>query len=307
MGKSLAPLAERLRQPGIIVGDGAMGTMLFKKGLTPGDAPEKINIERPAVLEEIARLYLDAGAEILETNTFGASPLKLAQYGLEAKTEEINAAAVRAIRRVAEGRAYVSASCGPSGQLLKPFGEVTEELMYESFLRQMKILISEGADMICIETMTDVNEAVLAVRAARALAPKLPVCATMTFDATPRGFFTVMGVSIVEAVKALDSAGADVIGSNCGNGIANMILIAEVFTKHTSLPVIIQSNAGIPVARGGTLEYPETPEFMAASIPSLIAAGVKIIGGCCGTTPEHIAAVRKAVDRYPASQGIGTR
>ena len=297
----MVPLTERLKLPGIITGDGAMGTMLFQRGLIPGDSPEKMNLERPEVIEEIARLYLKSGAEILETNTFGASPLKLAHYGLEARTDEINAAAVRAARRASAGRAYISASCGPSGRLLVPFGDATEELVFNSFFRQMKALVSEGIDMICIETMTDLSEAVLAVRAARAASGQTPVCATMTFDTTPRGFFTAMGTSVEEAARGLAAAGADIIGSNCGNGIAIMILIASEFTKHTTLPVIIQSNAGIPVARGGTLQYPETPASTAASIPALIATGVKIIGGCCGTTPDHIAAIRDVIDRYNAT------
>jgi 5-methyltetrahydrofolate--homocysteine methyltransferase len=301
----MVPLTERLKLPGIITGDGAMGTMLFLKGLRPGDSPETMNLEHPEILEEIARLYLESGAEILETNTFGASPLKLAHYGLEGKTEQINAAAVRAARKASAGRAYISASCGPSGRLLAPFGDATEELIYGSFLRQMTALASEGVDMFCIETMTDLSEAILAVRAARAASGATPVCATMTFDATPRGFFTTMGVSIEDAARDLGGAGADIVGSNCGNGIATMVLIAREFKRHTRLPVIIQSNAGIPVSRGGVLLYPETPAFTAASIPALIASGVKIIGGCCGTTPEHIAAIRHAVDRHNTTAGTG--
>ena len=289
----MVPLNERLKQRGLLIADGALGTMLFKKGLKPGESPERFNLEHPEVLEEIAKEYFLAGAEIIQTNTFGASPFKLEAVALEPKTEEVNAAAVRAVRKAVGDKAYVSGSCGPCGKLLKPFGNADGDVVYESFRRQMKILIDEGIDLICIETMTDLNEALLAVRAARSLSPTLPVFATMTFDATPRGFFTVMGNSIEEAAGALTAAGATVTGSNCGNGIVKMIRVAEEFKKHTTLPLIIQSNAGIPTLKHGVLEYPEDPEFMAEKTRELITMGVKVIGGCCGTTPEHIAAIRK--------------
>ena len=150
--------------------------------------------------------------------------------------------------------------------------------------------------MVCIETMTDLTEAVLAIQAVRSVSPALPVCATMTFDSTPRGFFTVMGVSIGQAAEGLAGAGADIIGSNCGNGIENMVKIATEFRTHTGLPIIIQSNAGLPQMSGATLVYSETPGFMADKCRELLAIGVDIIGGCCGTTPDHIAAIRSVVD-----------
>jgi 5-methyltetrahydrofolate--homocysteine methyltransferase len=152
--------------------------------------------------------------------------------------------------------------------------------------------------MICVETMTDLAEATLAVKAAREVAPSLPICATMTFDVTPGGFFTIMGVTVEQAAKGLAEAGADVVGSNCGNGIDNMVKIAEEFKKHTSLPVIIQSNAGLPEIKGDKIVYAETPEYMAEACKELLTLGVSIIGGCCGTTPEHIAAIRKVVDAH---------
>jgi len=294
----MIPLLERLKQPKALVADGAMGTILIQRGLKEGDIPERFNLEKSEMLEEIAREYMDAGAEIIQTNTFGASPLKLASFGLAEKTEEINSRAVRAVRKAVSSRAYVSASCGPSGKLLEPYGDVSADEMSESYLRQMKILIEEGVDAICVETMTDLNEAVLAIRAAKRVAHSIPVCATMTFDATPRGFFTIMGVTIEQAVKGLAEAGADVLGTNCGNGIVNMVNIAREMRKFTSLPLMVQSNAGIPALKNGKLIYPETPEFMMRYVPELLNLGVKIIGGCCGTTPAHIAMIRRAVDDY---------
>jgi 5-methyltetrahydrofolate--homocysteine methyltransferase len=291
----LIPLAQRLREPDVIVADGAMGTMLLQSGLKPGECPERINLDARSTLEWIARLYLEAGAEIIQTNTFGGSPLKLAMYGLENQTEEINARAVQAVRNVVGNRAYISASCGPCGKILEPYGDASAELVRESFRRQLKAIIAEGVDLICIETMTDLSEATLAIRAAKSLAPSIPVFATMTFDPTPKGFHTIMGTSIQRAVEDLTDAGADVIGSNCGNGILNMCRIAEEFMKLSMLPVIIQSNAGLPSIKEGKAIYPETPEFMAEQSQKLIRLGVKIIGGCCGTTPEHTSALARTV------------
>jgi 5-methyltetrahydrofolate--homocysteine methyltransferase len=297
------PLLERLAAGDRLVGDGAMGTMLLDRGLAPGQPPEAITLTHPAVLEDIARLYLDAGADLLETNTFGGSPLKLALHGLEHETEAINRAAVEAARRAVGDRAYVAGSCGPSGRLLKPYGDVSPDATYDSFRRQMAALAAAGVDCICVETMTDLAEARLAIQAARDVAPGIPVLATMTFDATPRGYFTIMGVSVAAAAAGLAEAGADVIGSNCGNGVKHMVAIAREFRRHTTVPLLIQPNAGLPRMVGDAVVYDETPEFMAEMAHGLIAAGVAIIGGCCGTTPAHIAALRALVDDHPPRGG----
>jgi 5-methyltetrahydrofolate--homocysteine methyltransferase len=252
-----------------------------------------MNLDAREVVEEISRSYLDAGAEIVGTNTFGGSPLKLASYGLDGRTEEVNARAVQAARNAVGDRAYVSASCGPCGRILEPYGDTSAALVFESFRRQLRTLVAEGADLVCIETMTDLAEARLAITAARSVSSSIPVCATMTFDPTPKGFRTVMGVAIGQAADGLAEAGAQIIGSNCGNGIVLMTQIAQEFKRYTNLPVIIQSNAGIPTIEDGSLVYPETPEFMAEKSGELLKTGVKILGGCCGTTPEHIAALKR--------------
>jgi 5-methyltetrahydrofolate--homocysteine methyltransferase len=161
----------------------------------------------------------------------------------------------------------------------------------------MGALVSAGVDVICVETMSDLLEATCAVKAARELG-SIPVMATMTFDHTPKGFYTIMGVTIEQAVRGLEAAGADVVGSNCGNGIENMVSIARECRKFTNLPILIQSNAGIPELDGDIAVYPETPDFMAERVRELLDAGVSIVGGCCGTTPAHIRAIRKAVDAY---------
>lgn len=291
-------ILERIKSGEVLVGDGAMGTMLFKKGLKMDQCPEKINLDNPKILEDVAQSYLDAGALLIETNSFGGSPLKLALYSLDDNTEEINRRAIQSVRKVIGDKAYLSFSCGPTGRILKPYGDIDPEEVSESFKRQLKIAIDEGADIICIETMTDLNEAKLAIEATISLSADIPIIATMTFDPTPNGFYTIMGVSVEQACTELVKAGADIIGSNCGNGSENMIKIAAEFKKYATVPVIIQSNAGLPEIKDGEAVYLETPQYMAKQSQSLLDIEINIIGGCCGTTPEHIAAIRQVVDKY---------
>jgi 5-methyltetrahydrofolate--homocysteine methyltransferase len=291
----MTDLRTRLAAGDVLVGDGAWGTQLMARGVLPGEAPESLNLTQPGVIEEIAALYVDAGADLITTNTFGGSPARLRQFGLDGQTEAVNRAAVEAVRRAAGGRAYASASVGPSGHLMKPYGDADPVDIGAGYERQIRALAEAGADLICIETMTDLAEAVLAVRAAKSVAPDLPVIATMTFETTRRGFFTVMGVSVEQAVRGLSEAGADILGSNCGNGSVTMVAIAREFRALTGLPIAIQPNAGLPEPLDGRLVYPETPEFMAEQARGLLAAGVAVIGGCCGTTPAHVRALRAMV------------
>ncbi len=291
-------LLEQLKHGTVLVADGAMGTMLMERGLKPGEPPESINLRSPHILEEIAQLYLNAGADIIQTNTFGASPLRLASYLLEDKTDDINRQAVFAVRKIVGDRAYIAGSCGPTGKFLKPYGDREPAELYSSYEKQMNALVSAGVDIICVETMIDLQEAALAVKAAKAVSPSTPVIATMTFDSLLIGFHTVMGVNIEDAAKGLEAVGADIIGSNCGNGIENMIMIAREFRGYSGLPLIIQPNAGIPKLKGAKAVYSETPQFMAEKAKELVSAGVSIIGGCCGTTPAHVSAIRKVVDAF---------
>ncbi len=295
----MQPILQRIKNGEVLVADGAMGSLLMAraKEIIKGKCPEFLNLSRPDILEEIATLYLEAGAEIIQTNTFGGSPLKLADYHLEDQTEEINRSAIAAVKKAVAGKAYVSASCGPSGKLLKPYGPISPEEMSANFTRQLRAIIEAGADIICIETMTDITEATIAIKATRAISATIPIMATMTYDLTPRGFYTMMGVTIQRAAKELEAAGADIIGSNCGNGMDNMIKIALEYKKWSTLPIIIQSNAGLPELKDDVAIYPETPEYMAQKSSALIAAGVSIIGGCCGTTPQHIRAIAAVVGR----------
>jgi 5-methyltetrahydrofolate--homocysteine methyltransferase len=299
----MKPILERIKNREILVADGAMGTMLFERGLRPGDCPELLNLSKPEILEEIAQIYFKAGADIIQTNTFGGSPPKLSDYGLEDKCEEINTKAVECVRKVIGESAYISGSCGPSGSLLKPYGDTEPETLENAFERQISALTKAGVDIICIETMTDLREATIAVKAAKNINPEIPVMVSMTFDKIPKGYYTIMGVSIEDAVNGLEDAGADIIGSNCGNGIDNMIEIATQIKKLSDRPILIQSNAGIPENNDGEIVYPESPNYFEVKTLELIEAGVSIIGGCCGTTPEHIQAIRKVVDSSIRAKG----
>ncbi len=293
----MKPFLERLANGEVLVADGAIGTMLMERGLEPGQPPESFNLTHPDVLEGVAREYLESGADIIQTNTFGASRLKLQACGLSDRVLELNRNAVLAVRRAVGDSAYIYGSCGPTGQFLEPYGEISVDEMYAAFKEQISALFGAGVDVICIETMSDLNEATCAIRAAKDSA-QAPVMATMTFDHTPKGFYTIMGVTIKEAVKGLADAGTDVIGSNCGNGIDRMVAIAREFRQYTRLPMAIQANAGIPELVGDRAVYPETPDFMAERAGELLSLGVSVIGGCCGTTPAHIRALRTAVDSF---------
>jgi len=290
-------ILKRIANGETLVADGAMGSLLMAraKDLIKRKCPEVVNLSKPEILEEIAALYLEAGADVIQTNTFGGSPLKLADYNMQDQMAEINRVAVAAVKKVVAGKAYVSASVGPSGKMLKPYGNVSPEEMAANFSQQIEVLIDAGADLICVETMTDINEATIAVKAAKRISKDIPVMATMTFDLTKRGFFTMMGVTIEKACNELAAAGADIIGSNCGNGIENMIRLAQEFKTHSTLPIIIQSNAGLPEMQDDVAVYLETPEFMAEKSKLLVNAGVSIIGGCCGTTPEHIRVIARTI------------
>lgn len=278
----------------VVLGDGAWGTMLMARGLPTGDAPERICLERPELLGEIAALYLEAGAEVVTTNTFGANPTRLALHGLEGRLEEICKAAVRAVREAVGRNAFVSGSIGPTGKLLPPLGDLDPEAARDGFARQAAALAEAGADLLCVETMIDLAEAELAVRAAREAAPNLPIVATLPFEAASRGFFTVMGASPAMAAPRLAAAGADVVGANCTLGSALPGIVRELRAAGAR-HVAVRPNAGLPALVNGVLTWPESPEAMAALVPELLAAGASLVGGCCGTTPEHVRALREAL------------
>lgn len=281
-------IKEAIAQGKTLVSDGAWGTFLQAKGLQPGESPESWNLSHPEVVFEIAKGYIDAGADTIETNSFGGNRFKLSAYGLEHQVYEINRKAAEISRKAAGEDKYVLGSIGPTGKMLI-IGDVTHEELYEAFREQSIALQDGGADALVIETMTDLEEASVAVRAARENTNCEVIC-TMTFDHLQSGEFrTMMGVSPTDMVHALKLAGADIIGANCSNGIEGMIHITEeIRLADRDIPVLIHANAGLPVLEGMCTVFPETPDIMASYAPRLAMAGANIIGGCCGTTPDHI-------------------
>jgi 5-methyltetrahydrofolate--homocysteine methyltransferase len=292
MGK----IIDQIKIGKVLVSDGAWGTFLQQKGLKLGECPEEWNLTHPDEVFDIAKSYIDSGADMIETNSFGGTIFKVEKYGLGDKVFELNKAAAK-ISRKAAGDKFVIGSVGPTGKILM-MGDVTEEELYEAFKEQVKGLEAGGVDAIMVETMTDLDEARLAIQAAKENT-NCEVFCTMTFEKTVDGEFrSMMGVSPTEMVNTLIDAGADLIGANCGNGIADMIGIVEEIRKaNPEIPVLVHANAGMPHYHDGQTVFPETPDEMAALVPKIIAAGANVIGGCCGTTPDHICRVREAVDK----------
>lgn len=290
-------ILEELKQNKILLSDGAWGTLLQAKGLTPGECPELWNITHRPVILDIAESYLLAGSDIIETNSFGANIFKLSQYDLGDRVSEINNAAAAISREIAGNDRHVAGSVGPTGKMLL-LGDVTEDEIYNAYRDQVVALESGGADIIIIETMSAVDEASLAVRAARENT-KCTVIVTMTFSGSNNGEFrTMMGVSPEEMVIAMKEAGAHIIGSNCGNGIEDMIgIVKSIRATDKNIPVIVQPNAGVPELIDGKTIFRESPEMMASLVPELIKSGANIIGGCCGTTPDHILEMKKKIGR----------
>ncbi|MBK7134199.1 MAG: homocysteine S-methyltransferase family protein [Bacteroidales bacterium] len=290
-------ILDKIKQNKILLCDGAWGTFLQAKGMQPGECPELWNITHRAEVKDIADSYLLAGSDIIETNSFGGSRFKLSMYQLEERVAELNRAAAEISREAAGREKHVAGSIGPTGKMLI-MGDVTEEELYNAFREQAVALEAGGADIIIIETMSAIDEAALAVRAARENT-KCTVIITMTFSKDPDGgFHTMMGVSPEEMVTSMKDAGAHIVGSNCGNGIEDMIgILKAIRATDSEIPVIIQANAGIPEFIDGATVFRESPEMMASYVPELIKAGANIIGGCCGTTPEHIRAICRAIGR----------
>ncbi len=296
--KTATGLLERLAAGELLVFDGATGSYLQEHGLEPGGCPELMNAEQPEVVQQMARQYFEAGSDMVLTNTFGANRIGLARYDLEDRTSELNIKAVENARAGAPANGLVIGSIGPLGGLLEPLGDISEDGAFEALSEQVIALEEGGADGVVIETQIALEETLLGIRAAKENT-SLPVMATMVFDKGPRGYFTMMGVTPEQAVEELEKAGADIVGTNCGNGIERMVEIATKMRAVTDGYLLVQSNAGMPTLVKGENCYPETPEFMADGYAKLAELPVNILGGCCGTTAAHIKALVEAVKPEP--------
>lgn len=283
-------------EKGILISDGAMGTMLQSKGLTDGGAPELWNVENPTAIEEVLEEYAAAGANLITTNTFGGTRGRLQMHGLEDRLFELNKAGAEIARKVADRHpgCFVMGDVGPSGELMEPMGTMTVDDAKELFANQIKALVAGGVDAILIETMSDLQEVEAAVKAAKEVAPNLPIIVTFSFDTNLR---TMMGVKPAVAVTTLAAEGVRIIGANCGRGVDEMRVIAKELTeaRPDGVFIITQSNAGLPKLVGGDFVYDGTPEEMAKYAQDMKELGVNVIGSCCGSSPAHTKAMAATV------------
>jgi 5-methyltetrahydrofolate--homocysteine methyltransferase len=271
-----------------------MGTMLMKAGQGSLKTPILLNLDEPELVTAIHRQYYDAGADAVITNTFGGSPLKLAADGLEQQMAELNRGAVRLTRQACPQGKFVAGDIGPSGKMMQPLGDISPQDMQENFFSQAKELIDSGVDLIIIETMYSLEEALAAVQGVRQ-AGDILLLASMTYSKTKNGFFTVMGEDVSRCVSALENAGADMMGANCTLNSSDSIDLTRELRAATSRPILIQPNAGKPVTSKGETYYEQTPAEFAMDAAKIRAAGADMLGGCCGTTPEFIRAVKDAL------------
>jgi len=290
-------LADLLQSGKPILLDGAMGTMLFAAGLQPGDSPEEWNVLYPEKVRAIHSAYIEAGSQVILTNTFGGSTVRLESHGLAERVHELNEAAAKNARAEAdpvEQTVVVAGSIGPTGQLLEPLGKLTKEEARKSFAAQAGGLAAGDVDMFWIETMSDLEEVKAAVTGIRSVSD-LPIAATMSFDSHGR---TMMGVSPEQAAKVLQLEEIQLLGANCGTGSDELIEAIRAFkSTNPELPLIAKANAGIPEIAGTEVVYNGSPEVMADYAVKVWNEGARLIGGCCGSTPDHIKAMAEALSK----------
>jgi len=289
------PLFELLTSAGPVLTDGAWGTQLQARGLAFGACPDAWNLTNPELVMQVAQGYVAAGSRVILTNTFGASRITLERHGLSDSAEAINREGAAISKRAADtgNGVYVFASIGPTGKMLG-MGEISSEQAYDAFLEQALALAEGGADALVVETMSDLEEAVIALRAAKETGLPLVVC--MTYGAGKQADRTIMGTTPEQAAARLVAEGASAIGANCGQGAEQMLPIcSRLKVASEGLPVWIKPNAGLPVIEDGRAVYKTTPAEFATNITTLIQAGASFIGGCCGTSPEYIAAVKSSL------------
>jgi 5-methyltetrahydrofolate--homocysteine methyltransferase len=283
-----------LIQEHVVILDGAMGSLLIDQGLPPGTPPEIWNVKKPEQIEKIHQEYFQAGSDVVLTNTFGGSSLKLSASKHGNSIEEYNQKAVEIAKKSCPGNGYVAGDIGPSGAFLPPVGNATIIDFESNYLEQTKILAEAGVDFLFIETMVDLKEACAAVKAAKQVS-NLPVFACMTYKKTKRGFFTIMGNSVDQCIDSLEKLGVDAIGANCTIGSDDMIELIQQINNLTDLPIIAKPNAGIPQLINGQTVYPTTPKEFAKDISRIVKNNVKVVGGCCGTNPDYIKKITQKI------------
>lgn len=287
---------EKIKKHGLIF-DGGMGSMLIDQGLQGGQAPELWNLSHPDRILKIHKAYFDAGADIATANTFGACASKLAKMGVTQSMADINRAGVRLAREASSEGQFVAADLGSLGEMLKPMGAFSESQAEAEFTRQAAVLEDEGVDLFIVETIFDLNLAICAIKAIQSVSDN-PIVCSMTFQQTPKGFFTIFGNSPEQSMKKLVEAGAWAVGANCSLGSGAMVDLAAKIRKSVDVPIIIQPNAGTPErTQDGEVIYPENEFYFANNIKAIKALGVEMIGGCCGTTPTYIKRIKETLSR----------
>ena len=292
----MKPLLERLLGSGPVVTDGAWGTQIQNLGLEPGGCPDGWNLQNPEAIERVARSYVDAGSQIILTNTFGASRVMLERHELSLKAAAINRAGAEISRKAAADKALVFGSIGPSGKMLFA-GEISEDELLDAFKEQAQSLAEGGAQGLVIETMSELGEAVVALKAARETG--LPVVVSMVYDSGKEFDRTMMGTTPAMAAVELEQEGADVIGANCGMGVEFFMPVCTSLRAATKLPVWIKPNAGLPEIDNGKVVYHTNPAKFADHAGRLVSAGAQFIGGCCGTSPDFIRELARLYGRKP--------
>lgn len=290
-------LLELLQRQSVLLLDGAMGTELFKRGLISGGCPEEWNVSHPDRVQDVHRAYVEAGSDIILTNSFGGTHYRLKLHNLQDRVVELNRAAAQNARAVADAAGHtvlVAGSMGPTGELLMPMGSMSYEACRDAFAEQARGLIEGGVDLLWIETMSDLNEVKAAIEGARAVSAEIPICATMSYDTRGR---TMMGVTGTQMAKELAGLGLTAIGANCGNNLIDTeAALAEMRAAAPEMILIAKANAGMPRYEGDKLIYDGTPEVMAAYADRVRRNGVALIGGCCGSGPAHIRMMRQVLD-----------
>jgi 5-methyltetrahydrofolate--homocysteine methyltransferase len=292
MAESILELAKER----VVLLDGGLGTELIKNGFTPGACPESWNLGNPEVIKSIHSAYYAAGADAVTTNSFGGSQIKLSSYGQEENCYELNKAAAELIQEVKPAGKFVAASMGPTGKFLKPVGEYEEEQFVESYREQARGLADGGVDFFLLETQYDLVETRCCVQGIRQVSDK-PVYATMTFNKTPRGFFTIMGIDFPKFVAEMSELDVLAVGANCTIDSKDMAEFVVSMRETTDLPIIVQANSGLPeMQKNGSVTYSQLLEEYVRYLPQIVKNGANLVGGCCGTDPDYISAMRKILD-----------
>jgi 5-methyltetrahydrofolate--homocysteine methyltransferase len=279
----------------IVLFDGGMGTELIKRGLEPGKVPDLLNIENPETIIEIHKSYYDAGSDMCQTNTFGSTPLNLRRYNIEEKIEDIIRCALENIQKANSSGGLIVGDIGPTGEFRPPVGDASSEEWHSSFKMQAKLL-EKGVNLYHVETISDLEEILTAIRAIKEVSSK-PIIASLTYKKTKRGYFTIMGDSLEKCIKALESENVDVIGANCTIGSGDMLDLVKQAIDVTNVPISAKPNAGQPRVEGLQTFYDQPIKDFVKDIQEMINLGVKIVGGCCGTSPQTINEIRKIIDK----------